>query len=113
MRSPGGYAGYKIATGEKNDAIRAKGAIFIDHYRSSIDRMVEEFGSLPTRDLELRATIIYADRDALRTDNPLTRQEFMNLVKKIKPRFDEVTIEEALSELEISGHVNPRSSKAA
>lgn len=105
---PGGYAGYKIAAAEKNDAIRAKGAAFIEQYRDAIDDMVEEFGDLPTKDLELRATIIYADRDARRSGNSFTREEFIGLVKKIKPRFSESNISEALSELEKHDHVIQR-----
>jgi len=108
VQIPGGYAGYKISTGEKNDDIRAKGEEFIEQYGDSINKMVEEFGNLATKDLELRATIMFADRDATRSGNPLTREDFVSLVKKIKPRFSECTIAEALSELESNDHVRAR-----
>jgi uncharacterized protein len=105
VQVPGGYAGYKIAAATKNDAIRSKGEQFIDQYSSSIDKVVDQFGSLPTRDLELRATIIYADKDAERSGNLRTRDEFIALVKGIKPRFSESEISDATSELEKNGHV--------
>lgn len=108
MQMPGGYSGYKITAAEKNDAIRARGAEFIQQHRNSIDQMAEEFGSLATKDLELRATIIYADRDAMHSGSSMTRDDFIDLVRKIKPRFSERTIADALSELERNNHVTAR-----
>jgi hypothetical protein len=108
VETPDGYGGYKIAVAEKNDAIRARGAKFIDRYQESIDQLVFEFGKLPTKDLELRATIVYADRDAMRSSKSLGRDEFVGLVKKVKPRFSEPSISEALSELESNHHVTQR-----
>jgi len=106
--SSGGFSGYKIAAAEKNAAIRSKGERFLDQHRDSIDNLVDQYGSLTTKDLELRATIIYADKDADRSGRSLTREELIDLVKRIKPRFSESTIAEALSELESNDHVSSR-----
>jgi len=42
---PDGYTGYMISTAEKNSAIRARGAAFIEQHRGLIDELAEEFGN--------------------------------------------------------------------
>lgn len=106
-RSEGNFD-YRITAAERNDVIRAKGAPFLDQSRSSIDKLVEEFGDLSPKDLDLRAMIIRADRDARRSGDTLTRDEFIALVKGVRPKRSEGTISEALSELERNGHVTAR-----
>lgn len=104
-----GYGGYQISPGSEWKAIRDKAAQFLDEKKDAIDRVVNEFGGFSAKELELRSTIVYLDREIKRSRKSLDRGGFIRLVKKIKPRFTEETIGEALGELESKGHVEARS----
>lgn len=67
--------------------------------------MLDDFGSMKARDLELRSTIVFVDRAAQREKRNLTRKEFIQEVHSIKPHFPEVEIESAVAELEGKGYV--------
>ncbi len=103
-----GYGGYQISPGREWEAIRDKAAQFLDEKKDAIDRVVDEFGAFCAKDLELRSTIVYLDRDVKRSKKDLDRANFIELVKKVKPRFTEDAIAEALEQLEKKGYVESR-----
>ncbi|AFM22872.1 hypothetical protein [Desulfomonile tiedjei] len=103
-----GYGGYQISPDRESESIRNKAAQFLDQNKEKIDKVVDEFGAFSAKDLELRSTIVYLDRDAGRTKKDLSRDRFIQLVKRIKPRFSEDTIAVALKELEEKGFVEFR-----
>lgn len=104
-----GYGGYQISPGSEEKAIRDKAADFLDENEAAIERVVDEFGAYSAKDLELRSTIVYLDRDVERSKKDLDRGDFVGLVKKVKPRFTEDAIAKALKELENKGYVKDRS----
>ena len=104
-----GYGGYQISPGREAEAIRDKAAQFLDEKKDVIDRVVDEFGGFSAKELELRSTIVYVDREIKRSKKSLDRCGFIGLVKKIKPRFSEEAIEKALAELEHRNYVDARS----
>ncbi len=103
-----GYGGYQISPDRELAPIRGKASEFLNENKTSIDRVVEEFGAFSAKDLELRSTIVYLDRDVKRSKKDLDRDDFVGLVKKVKPRFTEDAIAEALGELENKGYVETR-----
>lgn len=103
-----GYGGYQISPGSEWKTIRDKAAPFLEENKTAIDQVVDEFGGFTAKELELRSTIVYLDREIKRSRKSLDRGGFIGLVKKIKPRFTEETIEKALEELEKKDYVDSR-----
>lgn len=103
-----GAGGYHIEPGKRNDWIREKAKDFLDTHDLVFDKVIDEFGSLGARELELRATIVYADRSLQRAGQNPSRQEFISLIKELKPLFGIEAIEEALGDLEKKGYVAVR-----
>lgn len=102
---PAGYGGYQISPSTELKAIRDKVPEFLDENRDAIDKVVDEFGEFSAKELELRSTIVYLDRETKRSKKSLDRSGFIGLVKKIKPRFSEETIEKALVKLEKNNYL--------
>lgn len=103
-----GYGGYQISPGSEWKVIRDKDAQFLKENKDAIDRVVDEFGAFSAKDLELRSTIVYLDRDVKRSKKDLDRDNFIGLVKNVKPRFTEDAIAQALEELEKNNYVDVR-----
>ena len=103
-----GYGGYQISPDREAEPIRDKAAEFLDANKAAIETVVDEFGAFSAKDLELRSTIVYLDRDVKRSKKDLDRSDFIELAKKIKPRFTEDAIEKALGELEHKHYVDAR-----
>lgn len=100
--------GYKINPGDSGEVLKEKAREFLNNYEGPINDIIEQFGSMRTRDLELRSTIVYVDRDTRISGRNLGRKEFIKEIKGIKPHFSEVEIEGALAELEQKGYVYGR-----
>ena len=82
----GGY-GYEFSRGSDWEAVIALAGPELATYDDEIGWALREFASKTAGDLELLATIVYADRDALRQNERLTFAELCRQVKAIKPRF--------------------------
>ncbi len=100
-----GHGGYQISPCSESKAIRDKAAEFLDENRDAIEQVVNEFGGFSAKELELRSTIVYLDREIKRSKKSMDRGGFIGLVKNIKPRFSEEAIEKALVELENQDYV--------
>jgi uncharacterized protein YwgA len=103
-----GYRGYQILPGSECKTIRDKDSEFIGRHKAAIDQVVNEFGDFSAKELELRSTIVYLDRDVKRLKKDLTRIDFIGLVNKVKPRFTAGVIAKALEELENKDYVTSR-----
>ncbi|HSV98124.1 MAG TPA: hypothetical protein VLM75_14475 [Spirochaetota bacterium] len=95
------FAGYVISPGERADALIEKGAEFIhsSEVDKAISRVVDEFGDYNASDLELRATILFVDRDLAARRKTATKDNIIDIVEKLKPRFERYDIEIALEEM--------------
>lgn len=82
----GGY-GYEFSPGSNREAIITLAGSELDTYDDEVGWALREFANKSAGDLELLATIVYADRDALRQSQRLTLAELCRQVKGIKPRF--------------------------
>jgi len=103
-----GLDGYQIEPGPRSDAIREKAKAFLDNgtVQDSLTRLREDFGRFPAKDLELRSTIVYADRDLGRNGDQPSRDELARTVQQIKPRFSPKSIDAAIAELEGKGFLS-------
>lgn len=101
-----GTRGYIISPGDKNEVIRQNAKDFLSEADTAIERIIAEFGEFNAKELELRSTIVYVDRDM--KQNLFSRNNFVRLVKEIKSNFSTETIQNALMELESKGYVEVR-----
>jgi len=104
-----GYGGYQISPGTESKPIRDKAAVFLTKIQGAIDRVVDDFGAFSAKELELRSTIVYLDREMKRSKKDPGRSQFIGLVKRVKPRFSEEAIAEALDELQNKDYMETRS----
>ena len=78
------------------------------NYQPQIDELLETFGDMCVRDLELRSTIIFVDRDAVAGSREIGREDFVQEIKSIKPHFSCEEIDRAVEELEALGFIEKR-----
>lgn len=104
-----GLGGYKISPGPHASNLVQHAEKFLTDIRDSLDAVTEQFGHLTAKDLELRSTIIYVDRDAQTSGKALDRSELVRMVHQIKPGFNEALIARVLDELERNEFVAQRS----
>lgn len=97
--------GYQIVPGTANESIRSNAQEFLSQSEIGINRVIEDFGNYSAKDLELRSTIIFVNRDLKNSSQPTSNAKVINLVQEIKPYFSKSDIEVALSELEKKGYI--------
>jgi uncharacterized protein YwgA len=99
--------GYEIRPGERLDSLRQKASEFLDRtdVQKAIVALIDEFGHLSAKELELRSTIVYVQRDLARQAEPPSPDEVINIVKRIKPKFADVEIRAAFGELRQKSYV--------
>ena len=97
--------GFDIEPGENAEGLIRKANSLLEKQGANdkISRIVGDFGDLPARDLELRATVVYVVRDLQRREESLEKSRVMELVENLKPRFEKHEIEESISDL--SGYI--------
>jgi len=100
--------GYEIQPGKQADLLREKGADFLNDRRVSkaISSLADEFGDLWAKDLELRSTIVYVERDHRRQGKRLSSDEIIHVVKQVKPKFTEMEIREAVEEMKFKKYID-------
>lgn len=103
-----GSVGYTISLSSNAELIKDKGRDFLTDYQPQIDELLETFGAMRVRDLELRSTIIFVDRDAVAGSREIGRDDFVQEIKSIKPHFSYDEINQAVDELESLGYIERR-----
>ncbi len=99
--------GYRIIPTDEQDKIRDKAADFLDSasVQSAMDSLIKDYGGKTARELELRATLVYVDKDwDNRKDFP-KREELYRTVHEIKPKFSDTDMNSAIDELLSLGHI--------
>lgn len=86
--------GYEIKEAGKTAHFRKRGVEFLTEYTPQINEVIEEFGGMTAKELELRSTILYVSKE-----EPLKEQDLLNRVKEIKPHFSVTEIDSAYQEL--------------
>lgn len=99
--------GYVINPGEKFDVVRKKGLGFLDRQdvEKAISSLVDDFGDYSAKDLELRSTIIYVQRDFMRQGRRPSADEVNHIVKQVKPKFSDHEIRAAVDELKQKNYI--------
>lgn len=90
---------YNIRPGPKKDAIRNRASGFLERVKHALDQVLAYFGNYGARELELQATIVYAERDAKRRSEALPEDHLVQRVHEIKPHFSETEIHTAVRQL--------------
>jgi hypothetical protein len=93
--------GYRISPGRRGESVRNRVSQFLDRNRPAIDEVVSDFGNLYTKQLELKATVVFVavakgDAKAL-----LNSRDIVDIVRAVKPQCDVSAIEGAISEIRI------------
>lgn len=89
---------YRITPGSRLDEVRSASVPTLDTYSVELDKLVEQFGDLRAKDLELRTTIVFVWRRMVpTTDSQIT--DLVSVVKELKPHFHEDDIWTAIDEL--------------
>ncbi len=99
--------GYEIHPGEKSELIRKKAADFLNApgVSGGISTLVGEFGNYWAKDLELRSTVVYVERDFKRRDERSSTRETIRVVKQLKPKFSNDEIHEVVDELKSKKYI--------
>lgn len=99
--------GYKIRPTDSVDSIRAKATDFLDSdkTKTAIDKLMETYGAMTARDLELRATTVYVAKNMQVKGNLATKENICHLVGQIKPKYTAQEIEQAVMELSGMDHI--------
>lgn len=101
-----GDRGYQISPGEKSETYRQLAAEYLGVFKPQIDQLMQHFGHFSAKELELRATIVYAHRYALRAGRERSSEELIGQVHDVKPYFSREEIAQAYQELEHKGFVH-------
>ncbi len=102
-----GSQGYEITPGTENEAMRKHAAELVAKHSEDLDRVIDEFGSLWARDLELFATIVYVERDARSSGQEPTVDYLVKVVNELKPHFSGEEIKNAVVALAERNHIKP------
>ncbi|HKM17125.1 MAG TPA: restriction endonuclease [Limnochordia bacterium] len=98
--------GFRIKQGANHTQFAEKAASSIRRAKSKMDAAISEFGEYNARELELRSTIIYAERDLRENGESLSLNRFVELVYNLKPHFEPDYIVEVIGELEKKGFIS-------
>lgn len=92
---------YDILPGENSaiDYIDKKAEPFIEENKEKIRDIVEKFGPLPAKSLELMTTIHFVINDYKENNSPFTDQDIAKLIHEIKPYFSEDEVLKKIEEL--------------
>ncbi|MBF0560164.1 MAG: restriction endonuclease [Nitrospirae bacterium] len=99
--------GYRIHPTKKVDLVREKATGFLDDAKtkSALDNLVSTYGALKARDLELRATTVYVERNLWAKNESPDKTTVCRFVAQIKPRFTRREIDQVVDELSERGHI--------
>lgn len=101
------YNGYIINPGKNLEILSGKADDFMHNPKtvSALQQLVETYGEMSARNLELRATTVFVVKNLQSGGQPSERDEVIEQVAEIKPRFSPAEIKSALEELIRRKHV--------
>jgi uncharacterized protein YwgA len=100
-----GIGGYEIKPGESVDALQKQSREFMKTVTPKLEAVFNTFRDSGAKSLELRATIVYVDREARADQVLLDDDTLVSEVHRLKPHFTEQVIREAISELRKIGYL--------
>lgn len=103
------FSGYRITPGDNAREFKEKGKHFIDSpdVSGALTHLVDEFGNYSAQQLELRATVVYAEREhkTLNQGTPPEMPKLIETVKGVKPKFSHEEIKNAVIELRDKSYI--------
>ena len=93
--------GFRITPGPKAGQTTKEREAFAD-YQGQISALINTFGRLRAKELELRTTITYVSHMMESSDESATSR-VPGIVRQLKPHFSELEIEKAAEELKRNG----------
>jgi uncharacterized protein YwgA len=100
-----GASGYQIDPGPMSASVRQHAERFIGEFSKQMDEVVDNFGKLSAKQLELRATVVYVESALKTSGRAPTVKALASAVRELKPYFSEAEAKEAISELARRGQI--------
>ena len=100
-----GLDGYQIEPHENDERVQQQAGEFLDLHSDDLDTLIKEYGRFSAKELEMRATIVFVEREMNRDHGSVLREALVRVVSDIKPYFTEEEIEAAVEELQAKGHL--------
>ena len=97
--------GYAIYPGSRLTEARTQAAEFLNANQDKIAQVVEEFGNMWAKELELRATIVFVEREVKGSSPAASDDDIIAAVHRLKPHFDKPRIHAAMGELQGKGYL--------
>ena len=97
--------GYQIDPDKNAQSISNEAEEFLSCHSEKLDALIEDYGHYSAKDLEIRATIVFVEREMKRDRKRLTEDDLVQLVHDIKPYFPVSGIKSIVEELRSKRHV--------
>lgn len=94
-----GLDGYRIVPNKNAELVKEKAGTFIGMISEHLDALVEDYGSYSAKELEMRATIVFVEREVNRDRGAVSVADLVQVVQDIKPYFTEHEIRSAVMQL--------------
>ncbi len=98
-----GIGGYEISVGPQNEDIRHKGWQFLEENSKAIEQVAKNFGNMTAKELELRATLLYAAKEAYNEQGSCSWQYLVKTITSIKPKYSPDEVIKAIEEMKEIG----------
>ena len=92
--------GYQITPGTET-----RPSEYLSEAHEALDRILDNYASFTAKNLELRATIVYSERELRSDRGKVDDDQIIEVVHGLKPRFNKRQILTALNELRSKGYV--------
>ena len=100
-----GLDGYKITPNENGGLVREQAGSFIDDISEELQSLIDDYGAYSAKELEMRATIVFVERELKRENGELSAKGLVKVVHNIKPYFSDKEIESVVKQLNGKGHI--------
>ena len=100
-----GIDGYHIVPHDNAAWVKAQARAFLTDNKGALGKLIEEYGHYSAKELEIRATMIYVEREMKRDSKPVSLDGLVRVVHDIKPYFPIDEIKSVAEELQAKGHV--------
>ncbi|MDE2839805.1 MAG: hypothetical protein OXM03_04180 [Chloroflexota bacterium] len=100
-----GMDGYAIKPYENAAWVTTQAKEFLEAHKCALGKLIEEYGHYSAKELEIRATMIYVEREMKGDGKPVSLDGLVRVVHDIKPYFPRDEIKSVAEELQAKEHV--------
>jgi uncharacterized protein YwgA len=97
---------YNIEPTIQTDIILKSATVFVAKTRDVLEELLDEFGRLGAKALELRVTILFVQNEAIWEKRSINEDEIIGIVRNLKPHLEKEAIREAMEELTRKGYIS-------